>query len=665
MTTSRLHALLVGVDAYDGPGLHELRGARNDVRVIARFLHDEMGVPAGQIHVLEDAAATRRAIRDGLRQHLFEAARRSVPSRKAPAMLWFHFSGNGSRRDTDDGRTIETLVPFDGRREQGWDIEDWELGQWIEDGIGELGDRAFMTVSLDCCHAGSGTRGAGERSCLPDPRSRPPEVCPPASRGLGNPAGWLLRPAHVLLAACRREQKAVEHVSIEGDTIRHHGALSFFLVEALGCMPRTRPWTYRELRWRIGESIMRRYEQSPQCEGDRDRLVFDGIRAERPPALRVTECDGDDRWIDGGIVHGLAEGALLQTCDAPDRDDPDAGDREAPGTLRVRHAGPVRSVCRIESGLVPLHARVRRIEQAAWIPRIQVGLTVSSPDLRADFAQRLAAADLAPHVQIFEPTRGAALQIRQRGDGSVHLERAGQSLFHVVPDPARIDDTVDTLACAVLHTCRFDNVCDLHGRAPRGPLHLAITATARALVPDSRSRLTTQPLPERYDDALGSVFEVSDEQPLVIEIENRYSQPLHLAVLALGSDRSIGLLYPMVRGTNDALDPGDKVRLGFSPDHDEQFFVWPPPRCDHSREIIQIFAALDEFECELLEQPAFTRLSIAPTSRALSRRSARSILGRLFERASTDAASRRALDPELDPDAWTSARIVFHCQRAL
>ena len=144
-----------------------------------------------------------------------------------------------------------------------------------------------VTVILDCCHSGSGTRDVKptltkSRRCPPDWRPQGTQRPAPArrTRGVTGPSDWLPGGRYVLIAGCRDREESNEYIVREGNTYTAHGALSYFLLRELFALPPDSSLTYRELAERVRHEVHSIYaDQTPQCEGDLDRQVFGGARS--------------------------------------------------------------------------------------------------------------------------------------------------------------------------------------------------------------------------------------------------------------------------------------------------------------------------------------------------------------------------------------------------
>ncbi|MBJ7297358.1 MAG: caspase family protein [Dolichospermum sp.] len=156
--TPRKLALLVGINQYSAP-ITPLEGCVTDVKLQQELLIHRFGFDPKDIVTLTDQKATRQGILTAFEEHLINQA-------KPGDVVVFHFSGHGSRvidpdRDQPDGFN-STLVPVDRKLPAGYPITGGEVSDI-------MGHTLFLlmsalktenvTVVLDCCHSGGGTRG--------------------------------------------------------------------------------------------------------------------------------------------------------------------------------------------------------------------------------------------------------------------------------------------------------------------------------------------------------------------------------------------------------------------------------------------------------------------------------------------------------------------------
>ncbi|MTJ10423.1 caspase family protein [Anabaena sp. UHCC 0204] len=156
--TPRKLALLVGINEYSG-NISPLYGCVNDVLMQKELLTYRFGFNPQDILTLTDQQATRQSILTAFEEHLIKQA-------KPGDVVVFHFSGHGSRVQDPDGDSPDglnsTLVPIDGDLPLGYP----EIGGTVQH---IMGHTLFLLVSalqtenvtvvLDSCHSGGGTRG--------------------------------------------------------------------------------------------------------------------------------------------------------------------------------------------------------------------------------------------------------------------------------------------------------------------------------------------------------------------------------------------------------------------------------------------------------------------------------------------------------------------------
>ena len=288
-----LYALLVGIDRYDERSqISPLRGCANDIKAMNAYLQERAANVQLQVRTLINEQATRQAIIDGFREHLQQA--------EAGDTVLFYYAGHGSQDKApeefwtiDPDKFNETLVCYDSRTEGVWDLTDKELAKLIS----EVSDRnPHITVVLDCCHSGSGTRSLGvsggpsgtqtkfaKRRAPIDLRDRPPSsfIVSPVEmsiniqqqenkRGLGtrssssntSQSGWQMpQGRHVLMAACRDSEEASEYSANN----LYCGAFSHFLLSTL--QKAKSELTYRDLFDTTHSKLCAQIsDQSPQLE---------------------------------------------------------------------------------------------------------------------------------------------------------------------------------------------------------------------------------------------------------------------------------------------------------------------------------------------------------------------------------------------------------------
>lgn len=178
---STRHAVIIGVGTYQADPrrvVTPLAGVQHDV-VSAMAMARLLQVPAENMTVLRDGAATREGVREALRE---------LDTRVKPGdRVFFYWSGHGSRYfDPAADGCVETLVPYDLR-----DIGNRDFAALLQP-LAMKADKMF--VVYDACHSGGvdGTSSIATRS-MPvgyTPKFTPAEaMCQPINirnRGFDN-----------------------------------------------------------------------------------------------------------------------------------------------------------------------------------------------------------------------------------------------------------------------------------------------------------------------------------------------------------------------------------------------------------------------------------------------------------------------------------------------
>lgn len=332
-------AILVGVDKYANlsPG-EQLDGSANDVELIRSVLVNRFNFTEDNIIQRVNEEATSAGIRNAF-DELLERIE-SLPADSPEAQVYFHFSGHGSQvedqpegdpdRDEPDGLD-ETLVPHDAERQGGSkDIRDDEINELINRVVGdETNPRARFILVYDCCHSGSGARGATKVRQL----SRNVDATPSDS-GIRRKR---LPPGVVFLSACHETE--VEPEFQEGG--KSYGLLTRFLSQIL-----TEHETLSELSYDLlHDAIRTRYQSSPRVvQAPHPQLEASDLDTRRLPILGATQVidrpanfpisgtgNSGSYRLKAGRLHGFAIGTLLDVFVNPEA----VAANQVIGTLRL------------------------------------------------------------------------------------------------------------------------------------------------------------------------------------------------------------------------------------------------------------------------------------------------------------------------------------------
>jgi hypothetical protein len=314
----KLYGLLVGINDYPSP-VPKLSGCVNDIEAFSEYLQaraDEKEFESPELLVLKDSEATREAIIKGFQKHLSKAGKDDV--------ALFYYSGHGAQGRTakeflhlEPDKLDETLVCYDSRLPGNYDLADKELAHLIAE---VAKNETHVTIVLDCCHSGSGTRGPLETSAgtlvrlaQTDMRERPLESYIFNANNFKTletgESGWFTLPLgrHVLLAACQPSELAKETTTDEG---KQQGAFSYALLKTLETA--NQPLTYLDLRERARLRVRDRVsDQLPLLEtsrGNQDGIIETFLGgATAKPVQFITSFNKDSKtWIlNAGTLHGI------------------------------------------------------------------------------------------------------------------------------------------------------------------------------------------------------------------------------------------------------------------------------------------------------------------------------------------------------------------------
>mgnify|MGYP001765814008 CR=1 FL=1 len=449
-------ALLVGVSDYpkETVGDLQLAGPKNDVALMIDTI-GRIGFSDRDTIVLADgldlAGAKRAADGPPTRAAILAAMAGLAETSRPGDFVLLYFSGHGSQQPDPDPAARPEPKP-DGLSEIFLPID---IGPW-EDSVGavknalvdrELGRAvgairakgATVWVVIDACHSGTMTRGAGDgavkqvapevlkipEAALAAARARAAAVRPatrgrvaearPISHGWGFDRPVAAKPAatvggaatpvepggYVAFFAAYPDQLALQKNLPRGwgaGERRPHGVLTFHLAEA---MRGGRASTFRDL----AHGVMAGYDQfgqapTPMFEGDLGGRVpgLAGTGALRFPA----EIDGATVKIGGGVVDGLAVGAVVGLATL---EDPDTIRARA----RIETAGVARAVAKPIAG-----------DGVAFDPALtNEHLTARLVEKAADFAFRVARPPRTPATDEERAVAAALDELAKTPQGSV------------------------------------------------------------------------------------------------------------------------------------------------------------------------------------------------------------------------------------------------------
>ncbi|SJL06452.1 uncharacterized protein ARMOST_09789 [Armillaria ostoyae] len=156
-----LFALVIGIDKYFSDRIRDLSGAVADADAVDAFLQETLRIPKHQIKNLRNEEATRLTIETEIKDL------GNNPAIKKDDPILIFYAGHGAEAKATLGWSsangkIQMLVPYDfipsgsDDSERGQGVLDMRLSYLLTDLAAKKSDN--ITVILDCCHSGSGTR---------------------------------------------------------------------------------------------------------------------------------------------------------------------------------------------------------------------------------------------------------------------------------------------------------------------------------------------------------------------------------------------------------------------------------------------------------------------------------------------------------------------------
>ncbi|WP_197283479.1 caspase family protein [Mycobacterium sp. Marseille-P9652] len=670
----------MGIDTYEA--VNGLQGCVNDVEAMQILLMNRYAVPDKRIRLLVNAQATRRGMLEAFADHLI-----NNPDIRRGDQILFHYSGHGSQsparpEDYEPDGLNETLVPYDSRLADGYDITDKELACLLDRLASAKGDH--ITVILDCCHSGSGTRAPQSDSAARVRRVPADTRMPPAGldadlvgprggdpRSAGLSAGEANRLPYVLLAGCRDEELSYEYYGSVEDSAAWHGALTFFTLTTWRQLPEGA--TYSELYDRVAPLVNAEYRsQMPQCEGDRDRVIFSGVRVERDPLISVhaVSPDGAAVQLAAGLVHGLHPGTQLAIYPPEVRTKSEIQQNPLVTVGVVSVTATTAEATLNGQATQPIIAGARALITEQSDTGLRLAVRLAGDEVHRDALDRLRAEiagdPLSPYLRIEDdPGAPADLVVVAHNQtlgiyGDADIETPLVEPFAITPAGAQ-GDPILSARRALESIVRFRAVLNLSnntGSTLNGKVRLGL----RRYLPDGRR---AESLPA---EAIGPGGELSvyfdprdsSRNLWVVDVYNDSDVDVYPHVFTLSPDYSIKRLYPGV-GQPDTFAPGqsEPFPVGLA-NKTTQLELTLPEGWDASRDYVKAIVTTQPSDLGMLAQDALT----VPAPVRAADRGPRSAIEKLID-AVTFGQQTRFASPytPVDEQDWTVAQLAINTIR--
>ncbi|KAI0820974.1 hypothetical protein BC629DRAFT_413695 [Irpex lacteus] len=504
----RLWALIISIECYVNPSWPPVDGAHIDGRNTLNYLTEDLNVPEDRIVYLKDAEATRNNIIATFQSHLIDNSR----IQRGDAIL-LHYSGHGSflkapagwtvveEKSGDENRDdlLEVIIPWDeGTMDSATGyptcgIPDRTLAALINRAANAHGNN--ITVVLDCCCSGHGTRGGDQGRSSDDeeelrPRAVDPSLLSPLytelDEGLGVKTPFTVSKAnrgrvkalnadHVLMAACGSREEAMGGAKSGG----------IFTRSWLSALRRKDiyPRTYAEILKVINASIedLRRthrfISQHPQCDGIvRDRLVFEEVmmRADVFDAVPIVCLDvtGNTVEIAAGQVHGIEAGTIFEVHSMSRF----LESQRMVGTAIARRVDATMSIAELPAG-IPLAAPKYSALVTSPPERLRYTLTHDNPpSYQAEQSVRLFRASVS-RMSYQEAQRLVEVGVREPSDLQLNFEADGSlTLYRLDPLIGSLRNRPPRLSPTEIEAADFVNIFNAIAKFNR---LLALTSVTR------------------------------------------------------------------------------------------------------------------------------------------------------------------------------------------
>jgi hypothetical protein len=336
-------ALLIGINNY--ANVRQLKGCVNDVTAMKTLLTSNYQFPEKNITMLTDQMASREKILAAFQQ-LIEAT-------DTNDIVLIHYSGHGSQIYDKTGNEVdsldETIIPCDYDYKGVYPISDKQLAVVL---AALARKTRYVTIILDCCHSGGGTKDLdidrSARMILADKREMPAkDAFREISTGQPQKSGHLKNgtPGYVLFAGCQSDQQSYE-ITINPNT--SHGAMTWFLIKELRSARETLTW--EQVREDVNQQIRKYYpDQNPQLEGSmKDSYVFGEPYVLKKEYITLRMASGKIK-LDGGAIFGLTAGSVFSVY--PPGEIRFTG--IAPAKVKITRVDPTHAGASLVSGTIP------------------------------------------------------------------------------------------------------------------------------------------------------------------------------------------------------------------------------------------------------------------------------------------------------------------------
>ncbi|MDJ0636256.1 MAG: caspase family protein [Xenococcaceae cyanobacterium MO_188.B29] len=613
----KLYALLIGADYYlpnrlsDGSVYHSLNGCVNDIDLVEKFLHHQLGCWSECIFKLTSSNPDLGIL------ELSEIRPQKEPQQQWPTyeniikafqdlehiaqpgdQVYIHYSGHGARLKTiypeikGENGIDEALVPIDVGTGEGRYLRDLEFvtlfNKMVNKGL-------MVTMVLDCPHSG----GIGQSINF--------------ARINIDRMWWYPKNDYVLLTACRPSELSYEYAFNRHE---RNGALTYWLVDSLCNMAPN--ITYKQLYNRILAKVQAQFpNQTPMLWGQGDRLVFGNEYLQTENAATIMQVKIEEEktrvQLDVGQAQGLRKGAKfaiyplglsnlhkergpLALAEIIKRDATDSW-AEVKTILRSEPAIEQGAQAVLTSPSVNLVRKVRllkdedlSLERNTALQAVKVAIAGNG------WVVLVEEEDVADYqVDVKKIESKAEAEKYQVAVNEVIYEICDRTGVPIVLRPGlKVGDSnsAEGVVKRLVHLAKYQAVLEIDNYDANSPLKGAVVVELLGKQKEDYDPVDGAAKPEPFTDP--NHPEVKVGEYVFLKIRNDYSAVINVAVLDLQSDWAISQIYPET-SQFVSLDPGQEESIPFR--------TILPKGEEEGEDILKVFATIDSANFRWLELP--------------------------------------------------------------
>lgn len=655
--TSKLYALLIGIDCYlsnrlpEGSSYKNLGGCVRDIKHVEDFLKLKLKMPPKHIFKLTASDIGKPEPAESPKEwptyeNMVKMFNHLTQITEPGDQVYIHYSGHGGRTKTNyphlKGKNgiDEALVPTNIGDSTARYLRDIELAKLLERMVNK---KLVVTVVLDSCHSGGMPKQGDDVEVRGldkiDETIRPTEslvasdeeliktwntLTNSQTRDLQLGSGWLPQPeGYVLLAACRSNEYAFEY-AFNGK--ERHGALTYWLLDSLE--PLTPGLTYKVLHDRLLAKINSQFQrQTPQLQGEGDRLVFGSDRLSLQYAVNVNQIDPNKGLLlNGGQVQGLSKGAQFAIYPPGTTDFTEINKRlalaeiteisatqswaEIKETFRSEPIEQAAQALLINPKSVKLVRKVRLVEKAEGKENNELSADIYQKQTTALQAVTDAMSIGNGWVELVSDNETADYQITINRNGEYEICDPTTTPIANLRPPLKIDevDSTTSIVKRLVHLAKYRATQQLNNYYHRSNLSgTKLAFTLEVIGKQSNYDPVEPPEPQPFDDP-ENIPTLKVNEWAFIRIRNDSSQPLNITVMNLQADWGIAQVYPSGSGNFITFDPGQEEILPLN--------ASLPNGYEEAQDILKVFATAGATDFHWLELPSLDKPILAPVGKS-------------------------------------------------